>query len=91
MTIDDPSLLEQRLELRQQLQDQRQEVAERLFASMAQGQFPRSKTMQVLIHRPELVGRLVALLAGARFAGSVSAFLAVVQILRAGRSQSSPP
>jgi hypothetical protein len=86
-----PSLVAQRLELREQLRVQRQEVAEQLFASKAQGQFPRSMTMQLLIRRPELVGRLVALIGGARLAGSVSALFVVVQMLRASRSPPSAP
>ena len=83
-----PSLVEQRLALRGQLRDQRQEVAEQLFESRAQRRFPRSITMRVLMRQPELAGRLVALIAGARFAGSVSALLVVVQMLRAARTQS---
>ena len=78
-----PSLVEQRLALRVQLQVQRHEVAEQLFAAKAEGRFPRSITMRVLMRQPELAGRLVALIAGARFAGSVSALLVVVQMLRA--------
>lgn len=77
-----PSLVEQRDALRGQLQAQRQEVAERLFVAKASGSFPRSITMRVLMRQPELVGRVVALVAGPRFAGSVSALLAVVQVLR---------
>lgn len=76
-----PSLITQRLELRGQLRVQRQEIAEQLFESKARGRFPRSVTMRVLMRQPELVGRLVALVAGARFAGVVSALLVGVQLL----------
>jgi hypothetical protein len=83
-----PSLLEQRLTLRGQLRNQRQEVAEQLFESKGGGRFPRSITMRVFIDQPALAGRLVTLIAGARFAGSVSALLIVVQMLRAARTRS---
>lgn len=82
-----PSLLEQRVALREQLRDQRQEVAEQLFESKAGGRFPRSMTMRVLMDQPALAARLVALVAGARFAGSVSALLIAVQMLRAARTR----
>ena len=82
-----PSLLEQRVVLRGQLRAQRQEIAEQLFESKAGGRFPRSMTMRVLMHQPELARRLVALVAGERFAGSVSALLIVVQMLRGVRAQ----
>jgi len=83
-----PSLLEQRLALRAEIQAQRLDVAERLLRSGATGRFPRSMTMRLLVNQPELTGRLVSLVAGARVAGSVSALLVVVQMLRAARSES---
>ena len=86
-----PSLLEQRVALRAQLRGQRQEVAEQLFESKAGGRFPRSMTMRLLIDQPALATRLVALIAGARFAGSVSALLIVVLVLRAARTRSCAP
>ena len=76
-----PSLINQRLELQGQLRVQRLEIAEQLFESKARGTFPRSFTMRVLMRQPELVGRLVALVAGARLAGAVSALLVGVQLL----------
>lgn len=76
-----PSLIAQRLDLQGQLRVQRQEIAERLFESKARGNFPRSITMRVLVRQPELLGRLVALVAGARFAGVVSALLVGAQLL----------
>jgi hypothetical protein len=82
-----PSLIAQRLDLRGQLRVQRQEIAEQLFESKADGRFPRSITMRVLMGQPELAGRLLALIAGPRVAGSVSALLVLVQVLRAARSQ----
>ena len=83
-----PSLETQRLALRVQLRDQRREVAEQLRESTTGGGFPRSITMRVLLRQPELTGRLVALVAGARVAKSVSAVLVVVQMLRAARDAS---
>jgi hypothetical protein len=82
-----PSLEAQRLALRVQLRVQRHEVEEQLLESRAGGRFPRSITMRVLIRQPELAGRLVARVAGRRFAGSVSALLVVVQALQAARTQ----
>jgi len=83
MTIDDkPSLAEQRQSIRGQLRLQREVVALQLAPSDGhEGRFPRSMTMRALIHRPELVARLATLLAGARFAGKVSATLDVVRQL----------
>lgn len=81
MTDSDPTLAEQRLALRGQLRAQREQIALQLFASNVPGAFPRSVTMQVLIHRPELVGRLVAWVAGPRVAGMVSALLVGAQLL----------
>lgn len=80
-----PSLVEQRLRLQERLQAQRLDVAEQLFEAKAGGRFPRSVTMRVLVNQPELAGRLVALVAGARVGASVSALLVVVQVLRAAR------
>lgn len=81
MTGSDPTLAEQRLALRGQLRAQREEIALQLFASKVHGDFPRSITMRVLIHRPELVGGIVAWIAGARAAGVVSALLVGAQLL----------
>ena len=80
-----PSLVAQRLQLQERLQAQRQDVAEQLFEAKAGGRFPRSITMRVLVNQPELVGRLVALVAGARVGASMSALLVVVQVLRTAR------
>lgn len=85
-----PSLVEQRLALRQQLRVQRQACAEQLFESKARGSFPRSITMRAIMRRPDLAGRLVALIAGPRFAGLTSALLVVAQTLRAARTPSTP-
>lgn len=81
------SLAEQRQSIRDQLQMQRQVLARQLAPPVdIQGRYPRSMTMRLLIHRPELVARLVALLAGARFAGKVSAILLVIGKLRSAVS-----
>ena len=76
-----PTLAEQRLALRGQLRARREDIALQLFASKVSGTFPRSITMRVLIHRPELVGWLVAWLAGARVGGAVSALLVGARLL----------
>ena len=81
-----PSLAAQRVALQVQLRVQRHEVAEQLFESKAAGRFPRSTTMRVFMHQPGLAGWLVALIAGPRVAGSVSALLTMVQMLRAART-----
>lgn len=55
----DLSLDEQRLALRQKLQDQRRRIAHQLeLASAADGGFPRSVTMRLVIRRPDLALRL---------------------------------
>jgi len=84
MTVEpQTSLAKQRQSVRDQLQLQRQIVARQLAPPVdIQGRYPRSMTMRLLIHRPELVARLAALLAGARFAGKVSAILLVIGKLR---------
>ena len=96
MTVEpQTSLAKQRQSVRDQLQLQRQIVARQLAPPVdIQGRYPRSMTMRLLIHRPELVARLVALLAGARFAGNVSAILLVIGKLRfavSAREQKSLP
>ena len=84
MTVEpQASLAEQRQSVRDQLQLQRQVVARQLAPPVdIQGRYPRSMTMRLLIQRPELVARLVALLAGARFAREVSAILLMIGKLR---------
>ena len=79
-----PSLVEQRLALRGQLQAQRQDIAERLFAAKARGQFPRSITMRLLVRRPELAGLFLTLVAGKRLAAPVSALLLAARALGSG-------
>ncbi|MFA5939884.1 MAG: hypothetical protein WC809_11065 [Sinimarinibacterium sp.] len=55
----DLSLAEQRLALRQQLQEQRRRIAHQLDgAATADGSFPRSMTMRLVIRRPDLAVRL---------------------------------
>lgn len=82
MTIDKPSLAEQRQSIRMQLQVQRQVVAQRLTPAAATGgSYPRSLTMRFLIQRPELLARLLKLIVGARFAGSVAPLLALLHML----------
>jgi len=89
------SLAEQRQSIRDQLQMQRQVLARQLAPPVdIQGRYPRSMTMRLLIQRPELVARLAAVLAGARFAGEVSAILLMIGKLRyavAARERKSLP
>ena len=66
------TLAEQRLALRQRMQDQREQIALQLDpAADNDGSFPRSLTMRLLIGRPALSGKLLAglalLLVGVRF------------------------
>jgi len=82
-----PSLSEQRQSIRGQLLLQREVVAQQLTpATGVQSRFPRSMTMRLLIDRPELLARLATLLAGARFAGDVSATLDMLRQLARRRS-----
>lgn len=81
MTTDrEPSLADQRLLLRGQLQEQRREIAWQL--EPASGRFPRSVMMRVLIRRPELVAQMAGVLIGPRFARSLSFALVLMQALR---------
>jgi hypothetical protein len=77
------SLADQRLAVRGQLQEQRQRIAEQLAPTGGvEGSFPRSVTMRLLLQRPELLPRLVALMARARVASSIIAILVIVLSLR---------
>ncbi|MBI2801083.1 MAG: hypothetical protein HYX63_12540 [Gammaproteobacteria bacterium] len=79
------ALSAQRLLLRGQLHAQRQRIAEQLAPTTAEarGRYPRSVTMRLLNRRPvALLARSVALVAGARLAGSVTGILVLVNLLR---------
>jgi hypothetical protein len=88
-----PSLADQRQSIRDQLQAQRCVVERRLLPPAADANgYPRSLTMRLLIQQPELAARLVALIAGARFAGSVPAILSLAQKLpSAGAADTARP
>jgi hypothetical protein len=59
------TLAEQRQEIRERLRAQRHRIARQLApAGEAQSLYPRSMTMRLLIRRPDLVARLLALIAG---------------------------
>ena len=80
------ALSAQRVLIREQLHAQRQRIAEQLaptITAAARGHYPRSVTMRVLSRRPvPLLVRSVALVAGARLAGSVTGILVLVNLLR---------
>jgi len=83
----DLSLAEQRRVLREQLQAQRQLIANRLGpAPESNGGYPRSKTMRFLTQRSALTAVLlaefVALLVGARYVKSSTAVRAMARIVR---------
>ena len=91
-------LAKQRQELRARLRAQRQLIAEQLGpATVAGGNYPRSKTMRFLTRRTGLVATLlaegVALLVGGRYVKSMTAVMTTAQVVRAlstGRSNGSP-
>ena len=77
------SLAEQRLLIRGQLRAQRDAVARQLAPAIElRGGYPRSATMRLLIRRPDLLPRLVALIAGAGFARAAPAIPVLIQMLR---------
>ena len=80
------ALSTQRLLIRGQLHAQRQRIAEQLApttTAAARGRYPRSVTMRVLKRQPvALLARSVALVAGARLAGSVTGILVLINLLR---------
>ncbi len=82
MSADQPTLAEQRQSIRQQLQLQRQVVAQRLAPTASTGGgYPRSMTMRFLLQRPELVTRLLKLIVGAHLASSIAPLLALLHLL----------
>ena len=86
------SLADQRQSIRNQLQAHRLVVERQLTPPAADPNgYPRSLTMRLLIQQPELAAKLVALVAGARFAGSVPAILSLAQKLpSAGAAHAAP-
>jgi hypothetical protein len=86
------SLEDQRQSIRNQLQAHRLVVERQLTPPATDpNDYPRSLTMRLLIQQPELVAKLVALFAGARFAGSVPAILSLAQKLpSAGAAHAAP-
>lgn len=94
---DDSTLAARCLAIRHQLRAQREVIAEQLApVAGAQNRFPRSLTMRLLIHRPDLLSRLVAPIVGTRLAGSASKIFSVLHLLRSAsgigrRPRNSPP
>jgi hypothetical protein len=79
----EPTLAEQRQSMREQLHVQRQRIAEQLAPGAdVQGRFPRSVTMRLLMSRPELLLRLLLLMARARLTASLIAILIIARVLR---------
>lgn len=92
------SLAGQRRALREQLKAQRRALARELAAADDIGDgYPRSVTMRWLIREPELVGKLVGQIAGARTAAALPVVLLLVRLLhstlvvRSVRQRTDPP
>lgn len=81
------SLKQQRLQLREQLANQRQVIAFKLGPVRAESTqwVPRSNTMRFLTQRPELMkkllGQFAGLVIGASFAKSMHPVLAIAKLL----------
>jgi len=80
---EEPSLADQRQSMREQLQAQRQRIAEQLAPGADAGRFPRSFTVRLLVRQPELLFRLLVRVPRARLVGSIIAILVLVRLLRA--------
>lgn len=90
------ALAEQRLALRRQLQQQREQIVQRMtLMRESDSTFPRSMTMRFLLRRPALVTRLLAELAalvlGVRLLKAVTAALLMASILLTARARYSVP
>jgi hypothetical protein len=77
----DALLAGRRQSIRQQLQAQRQVIAERISpASRAAGTFPRSMTLRLLLARPDLVAGVLAPRAGPGFARTIAALFVLLPL-----------
>lgn len=90
------SLAAQRLALRQQLQQQREQIAQRVTLVRASSDtFPRSITMRFLLRRPALVAglltQLAAMMLGARLLKALTAALFMARFLLTVRANASAP
>lgn len=93
MTTSDsePSLAEQREDIRRQMRAQRRRIDEQLSPSVAiRRPYPASMTMRLLIHRPGVLTKLLALIVGARLAGGMATIMLLVPALRTAASRRSP-
>ena len=77
-----PTLAEQRLAIRLQLQAQRLSIAS-LLVPAAGGHYPRSMTMRLLINQPALLARLAGMAAGPRHARMLPVIVVLAQLLPA--------
>ena len=83
-----PSLAEQRRELRQLLDEQRQRLAQQLASGdPAREGFPRSVTVRWLIEEPELVTSVLERILGRRVGGAVPVVLIFARFLRSAATQ----
>lgn len=90
MSDTEAALAAQRLALREQLRNQREQIAAQIEPGNG---YPRSITMRLILQRPELVALVVSWLAGARFAGRARGVLFGVRMLAmfASVAPSRPP
>lgn len=79
----EPTLEEQSRSLREQLERQRQTIAQQLAPAPrgAHPREPRSITMRLLTRQTGLVLKLLALLVGARWAGKVTSIATVAGVV----------
>lgn len=80
MSDTEASLAARRLALREQLRNQRQQIAAQIESGNRSG-YPRSATMRLILQRPALVIALASWLVGARWAGRARGVLFVVRAL----------
>lgn len=85
MSLSTNSLAQRRLVLRQQLQDQRLLIGQRLEPDTSNGAYPRSLTMGFLIARPALatqvLSQVATLLVGGRLIRSLGSALLVARLV----------
>lgn len=78
-TGNEATLAEQREAVRVRLQAQRRSIAQHLGPPAgAHDRYPRSMTMRLLIERPTLLLKLLAMISRARIAGSMAAILVLL-------------
>lgn len=80
MSNTEAALAARREALRDQLRNQREQIATQLEADNGEG-YPRSITMRFILKRPALVIAIASWLVGARWAGRARGLLLVVRTL----------